>query len=385
MRCYQLVLVAGVVSDVTRFRYLNRSPNGCSVGGTIRSIKKMSTLELQIVSDDEQLSTETKSEVIKGYSSVSQRVSDLIAEAESILTKDTTSDAVAVEARTCRIGLMRVRTETERIRKELLRPIDLHKKAISGAAAIITDAVSRRERQMDEIETAYEARKEAARAALHQERYNEIKAIVGGEKFPELDVTDFASKSKSEFTEMLAFYAKQVSDRVKIRAEEFRLAAEARLAEEARLEQIRAEEEARRAELARQAAEEAEKRKAMEAENAALRHQLEEANKAKEAAEAKIRAEEDAKKKAAAEALAVQRSLQEQKLREDQEKAAAERKAKLAPDRVKIIQFSEDVERYIMNYQVELATKEGQQLLSTARNTLRIYTKSVNQMADKLA
>lgn len=329
--------------------------------------------ELQIVNDEDHLPIEAKTEVIHGYSSVTSKVASLITTADAILLKDTNDDDVAKEARDCRIALMRIRTETERIRKDLVRPIDLHKKAISGAAAIITDVVSRKERAMSEIEDAYEQRKETQRKAIHQERLNAVLAITGDEHFTELSVIDFASKSKAEYAELLKYYTDAVATRRAEREEK------ARLEEQARLE-----EEARRAELAKKAAEEEEKRKAMEAENAALRKQLEEAQKAKEAAEAQIRAEEEAKKKAAAEALAEQRKIQEQKVREAQEKAAAERKAKLAPDREKLIKFSSDVDKFVMEYQTELTTKEGQSLLSTSRNTLRSYAKSISQMADKL-
>lgn len=341
--------------------------------------------ELQIVNDEDQLPSEAKTEVIHGYSAVTSKVAELIQTAEEILTKDTTSDDVAKEARECRISLMRARTETERIRKELIRPIELHKKAISGAAAIITDAVSRKERAMSDIEDAYEQRKEDQRRALHKDRLDAVLEVIGDEQFSELSVIDFASKSKAEYAELVSYYTDAVAARKAEREEKARLEEQARLEDEARREQQRLEDEARRAELAKKAAEEEEKRKAMEAENAALRQQLEEARKAKDAAESQIRAEEEAKKKAAAEALAVQRQLQEQKIREAQEKAAAERKAKLAPDREKLIKFSDDVEKFVMEYQTELTTKEGQQLLKSARSNLKGYATAVRQMADKLA
>lgn len=63
--------------------------------------------ELQIVNDEDQLPSEAKTEVIHGYSAVTSKVAELIQTAEEILTKDTTSDDVAKEARECRISYAR--------------------------------------------------------------------------------------------------------------------------------------------------------------------------------------------------------------------------------------------------------------------------------------
>ena len=324
---------------------------------------------------DKETPDDVSADVIMGYHKVTPRVGELVQQADDILTKDATSDVVAIEARTCRIDLMRIRTETERTRKELLKPLDLRRKAISGAAAIITDVVAQREARLSVIEQAAEDRKEQRRRALHDARYAELAEIVAGDALTAYALVDLGSKSRSEFADILnaarTIAAEIEAKRLADEAEAKRLADEAeakRLADEAEAARVEAQ---RKAELealqAAQAAEE-EKRIAAEAENAALRAQLAEI-------EQKANAEAAAKRiKDEAEAAEKKRALDEQ-LRIERERIAAEQALAVAPDREKLTAFIDSLAKLAPP---EMTTKSGK---TTATCLVGILTKARKDMA----
>jgi hypothetical protein len=335
---------------------------------------------------DKETPTDVSTDVITGYSTITQRVSNLVEQADEILLKDPQSDVVAAEARTCRLDLMRVRTDTERLRKQLLQPIDLRRKAISGAAAIITDAVAQREAKLSTIEQAAEDRKEQRRKALHDARYAELAAIVSGDALAAYALVDLGSKSKNEFTDILnaarTIAAEIEAKRIADEAEAKRLADEAeakRLTDEAEAKRLTDEAEAKRladeaqrkAELEAQAAAAKEadaKRAAAEAENAALRAKIEEM-------ERKANAEAEAKRvKAEAEAAEKKRALDEQ-LRIERERIAAEQALAVAPDREKLTAFIDSLAGLAPP---EMATKSGK---TAATCLVGILTKARKDMA----
>jgi hypothetical protein len=326
---------------------------------------------------DKETPTDVSTDVITGYSTITQRVSNLVEQADEILLKDPQSDVVAAEARTCRLDLMRVRTDTERLRKQLLQPIDLRRKAISGAAAIITDAVAQREAKLSTIEQAAEDRKEQRRKALHDARYAELAAIVSGDALAAYALVDLGSKSKNEFTDILnaarTIAAEIEAKRIADEAEAKRLADEAeakRLTDEAEAKRL-ADEAQRKAELEAQAAAAKEadaKRAAAEAENAALRAKIEEM-------ERKANAEAEAKRvKAEAEAAEKKRALDEQ-LRIERERIAAEQALAVAPDREKLTAFIDSLAGLAPP---EMATKSGK---TAATCLVGILTKARKDMA----
>jgi hypothetical protein len=307
-----------------------------------------------ITINDPEIPLEITQDVVGSFGDLASRFSTIMDDAASVLRKNPDSDEVATEARACRLQMVRVRTDTERKRKELLKPIDLRRKAINGAAAIFQDRAAIVEGQLRPIEDAAEARKEAKRKELHESRLAKISELLSDESLIPYTLMDLGDKSNKEFEDILTSAKELHSFLAAKREEEERAAAEAqrlleeaeaqRQAEEAEAARVRAEQEAQRqaeeAEAARVRAEQEAQRQAeleeakrvaaeREAENAKLREQLEasqrEEREAREAEAARVRAEQEANRL---------RELE----RQAQEVAAA-KEAALAPDREKLLVF----------------------------------------------
>jgi hypothetical protein len=220
-----------------------------------------------------------------------------------IAATDTVTPALA---RDFRLAMVKVRTGSDKKRKDLKADSLLRGKAIDGMHAMIEMEASAVERAMDEIEKAAE-RAEAARIAkLREDRLATLRPFV----------TDPSAYAVEKMTD--AAFAE--------------LAESSRLAYEAR-ERARIESEAKakaHAEADRKAAEEAAaaRLEAAKAEAAARakREAEEAAAKAAAAAEAKALAEKHAAAKAAADALAAA-AKREAEAKAATERAEAERKA----------------------------------------------------------
>jgi hypothetical protein len=307
------------------------------MGNHVAQLSKNMSHELQILDKHTDVTPDIQQSVLTGYSEVSQKVAELISKADDILKKDPQLDEVAAEARECRIALMRTRTETERTRKSLLRPIDTYRKAISGAAAIITDEVSRRESKLEQIEQMFEERKKEANRLIHEERLAQLKEIFGDEdmsRYPE-DL-DLSTKSRREFDEMKAMAISQ-AEKIRDAREKARLEEEQRQREleEARQEaaRLRAEQEEReaalKAELALREAELDRQKAEMAEQQRILNEKLAEAENARREAEQKAAAEKAEKEREQREAL--------EKKRQEMIEAAAEKlRASVAPDKEKL-------------------------------------------------
>jgi hypothetical protein len=342
-------------------------------------------MNAEIVITDPEIPTEITKDVVGSFSDLAARLNETLTEAANVLRKNPDSDDVAVEARQCRLQMVRVRTDTERKRKELLRPIDLRRKAINGAAAIFEDRASQVEAKLRPIEDAADARKEAKRKALHDDRLAQISALLEGESLTPYTLMDLGSKSNKEFEDILGS-AKELAESILIKkqeaeraAEEARIAAEEaeakRQAEEAEAKRIAAEQEAQRqAEL-----EEAKRIAAeREAENAKLRAQLEasqrkerEEREAREAEAARVRTEQEAERRRVAEVEAAA--------------ALAAKQAALAPDREKLTAFIAVVSKALVDgVPTELATASGKSTLTTIQLLLEKAVKTSQEVISSM-
>jgi len=310
-----------------------------------------------ITINDPEIPLEITQDVVGSFGDLASRFSTIMDDAASVLRKNPDSDEVAAEARACRLQMVRVRTDTERKRKELLKPIDLRRKAINGAAAIFQDRAAIVEGQLRPIEDAAEARKEAKRKELHESRLAKISELLSDESLIPYTLMDLGDKSNKEFEDILTSAKELHSFLAAKREEEERAAAEAqrlleeaeaqRQAEEAEAARIRAEQEAQRqaeeAEAARVRAEQEAQRQAeleeakrvaaeREAENAKLREQL-------EASQRKDREEREAREAEAARVRAEQEANRLRELERQAQEVAAAKEAALAPDREKLLVF----------------------------------------------
>ena len=351
-----------------------------------------------IAINDPEIPREITQDVVGSFGDLASRFSVIMDDAASVLRKNPDSDEVATEARTCRLQMVRVRTDTERKRKELLKPIDLRRKAINGAAAIFQDRAAIVEEQLRPIEEAAEARKEAKRKELHESRFNQISELLSGEHLVPYTFMDLGGKSNKEFDDILASAKEFLLILAAKREEEERAAAEfQRLAEEA--EALRQAEEAEAArvragqEAQRQAEHEEAKRLAAEreAENAKLREQLEalqrkdrEEREAREAEAARVRAklreqlealqrkDREDREAREAEAARVRAEQEANRLRELErlaKEAAAAKEAVLAPDREKLLVFLNGLKE-VVTVPDNMVTPSGKSMALTVQKVL---------------
>jgi hypothetical protein len=351
------------------------------MGNHAAQLSKNMSHELQILDKHTDVTPDIQQSVLTGYSEVSQKVAELISKADDILKKDPQLDEVAAEARECRIALMRTRTETERTRKSLLRPIDTYRKAISGAAAIITDEVSRRESKLEQIEQMFEERKKEANRLIHEERLAQLKEIFGDEDMSRYADIDLSTKSRREFDELKAIAIRQVEE-IRDAREKARLEEEQRQREleEARQEaaRLRAEQEEReaalKAELALREAELDRQKAEMAEQQRILNEKLAEAENARREAEQKAAAEKAEKEREQREAL--------EKKRQEMIEAAAEKlRASVAPDKEKLHAYLNALKAVPAP---ELTSKSGIALGSKINTSFSNFVTSSTSLVDVL-
>lgn len=266
------------------------------------------------------------------------------------------------EAREIRLAMVKVRTGSDKTRKELKADSLLRGKAIDGLHAMIELDATAIEKQMEDIEKAAE-RAEAARiAALRDERLATLRPYVADPSvyqvermtetaFAELvDSSRIAHESRERArieAENAAAAAKEAERLAAIEAERKRqeeLAA-AKAEAEAMRKKAAAEAEARRVADEKSRAE----RAAIEAKAAAERKAFEEvAAKERARVEAERAAERarmikiEAERKAEAEAKAAEQAIKDA---EDKERRLAAERAAAAPDAEKIARFAADIAR----------------------------------------
>lgn len=271
---------------------------------------------------------------------------EIIVEAATAITEQ-----VAAKARRLRLDIVKVRTATEKVRKEQKEEYLRAGKAIDGVSNILKWAVTDKESKLEEIEKHFENLEKQRIEALQAERVEELYpyfsaagdcdlsgmaddvwvAYLTAKKKDHADKIEAERKAKEE-AEVRA--KAEAEERERIRSENERLkkeaeeaAAKAKIEAEARAKEDserKAKEETERKE--REAAAKKE-REEYEAKLRAEREKREIERKIAEEAEAKARAEADAKLKAEREATEAKLKAERQKAEAEAKKAADEKAA----------------------------------------------------------
>lgn len=217
-------------------------------------------------------------------------------------------------AKQMRLALVKVRTATDKTRKELKEESLLRGKAIDGMAALITLKCKENESRLETIEKAEERRLAAEKEELRQKRLSELEQVTDNPLlYPVADM------SENEFAELLA--AQKLAKQARLEAERVAAEAEEKRREAERLAEIRRQEEEKR-------------------ERERLESEIAEQRKQREAAEAQARAERAEREAAEKKRRELQDKIDAQERAETQRLAAekeAQRKAATAPDREKLV------------------------------------------------
>lgn len=324
-----------------------------------------------------------KQELTESFTPLLEKARELIKESESI-----TSPKLA---RVSRLQFVKLRGDSERMRKSRKEHHLLMSKAIDGAHAILVAAVKGHEQRMDDIEKAEERRIQAEVDARGAERFTQLNSLgvtvylpsqLGTMAQSDFDTVLADSKAlhdarmKREQEERDAQAKKELEEaqeRERIRAENERLKREAEEREkrEAEEKRKREEEEAERLRLKKidddriakekkdledkLEAERAEAKRKQDEADAAARKQKQEADallaeetrkrEAAEAAQQKQREELEANQRRATEAENNRRAEEQ---RRQQEADAAAEAALLAPDKTKLITIATAIRRTVL-------------------------------------
>lgn len=263
----------------------------------------------------------TKAEIILSkFSGFLDEARKWESEAKKIIITDASQKVEMAKARSARLALKNIRVNAENVRKELKENALREGKAIDGIANIIKAVIVPIEEHLEKQEKFVEMQIEAEKEKLNSERIVSLSQYIA-----DVSMYNLKDMSVAGFNELLS---------------------NAKLAHDARVEaEKKAEAERLSQEKAKQ--EEYERNKA---EVERLKKEAEE--KAKE--QAKLKAEQDKKLKAEQEArekleaeLKSKKVAEEKSKKEAEEKAKAEAEAKrqseLAPDKDKLISFSEQI------------------------------------------
>jgi hypothetical protein len=304
------------------------------------------------------------------------------------ITVENENDTVNMKlANTIRLGVRQVRLEAEKIfdakRAEVQQQMLSYKTEdtlwlkAKQTMQILTKEIEENARWKEETRLRFEAEQKELKV---QQRMFRISKVA-----PEIQRSEFENMNDETFELFYETLEKAYNDRIEAerKAEEERIArekAEAEAREKMRIENERLKKEA----------EEKEKQLAEERAKAeAERKRIEEAaRKEREEAERKLKAEREAARIAAEKAKAEKEKLEaelrakaEAEEKERKEKAEAERKAKNAPDKTKLIELATKIEN--LNFP-EIKSEEAKIILSDAKTLLSKVTIFIREKANSL-
>jgi len=297
--------------------------------------------------------------------------SEVTSEAEKEITKD-----VTIKAKRLRIDIGRVRIETGKLKDKQKEYIKLEDRAIMGVHNVLVWAVKEKEDKLKDIENFFEIQEQKRLEKLQTERVNKLMKYVEDAEERNLsgmdsDVWDayFAAKKK-EYNDQIAAEKQAEIDRIaKDRAE-----TEKR--ERIRKDNIRLQKEAeakakqREKEIAKEEAE----RKVIE----------EKARKEREANEAILEAEREAKAKLEEELIAkaeAERKVNERIEAEEKAQKEADRKAKAAPDKAKLIELAKSIDHLSFP---GVKSENAQRILITTRELLNKVSNFIREKTSKI-
>jgi len=272
-------------------------------------------------------------------------------------------------AREARLALKEIRVNADKKRKELKEDSLRYGKAVQGVYNVIEYLIVPIEKHLEEQEKFAEIQESKRKDELKEARQKELEPY---QEF--IPFVDLREMSEEDYNKLLSGAKLQLEQKLESerKIEQERIAKEKAEAEE------RARIEAENKKL-KQEAEERERKEQAEAKLRAEQEakRLEAEKREREAYEAKIKAEQEAKAKLEAELKA----KQEAEAKVQRQKELAEKKAKLAPDKDKLIALAENL------LSIQMPAVENEEALKVLQSTQELLLKTSNyikQQAEKL-
>lgn len=331
--------------------------------------KTVEASELIVVAQESGLDENKVQSLLSKFGESFKAAQHIAGEVKSIVVTDENQLEEMKTAREARLELKNIRVAVEHTRKELKEQSLREGKAIDGMANIIKALVIPIEEHLEKQEKFAENLAKARQQKLETERLEILLGLTDDPYMYKYDVMDSTSfdklvaSLKREKAELEAAARKAEAERI---AEEKRLREEQ---EETRKEneRLKAEAEKREAEIEAERKVEAEKQAKIDAENQLkIRQEREKA----EAERQKVEALE-AEKKARDELEARKKAEQEE----------AERKALLAPDKSKLLEFANQIDSIQLP---NVQNREAGKLLDETQDFLTRISKNLRNKAKEL-
>lgn len=330
-------------------------------------------LPAEVAQIAQNVSVEKRNEVQSVLNHVFNGVSKMREQLETVVVQDENDKTNMKLANTIRLGVRQVRLDAEKTfdakRAEVQAQMLSYKTEdqlwlkAKQTMQILTKEIEENARWKEETKQRYEAEQKELKV---QQRIVKVSKVA-----PEMARTEFENMSDETFEMFFAGIEKAYTDKIEAekKAEQERI--EKEKAEIAERERIRKENERLKAEAERKEKQLADERAKAEAE----RKKIEEAaKKEREESERKLKAEQEKARieaeKAAAEKAKLEAELKAEADRKENErkaKEAAEKKAKNAPDKIKLIELAAQIDGLNMP---EIKGEEAQKILADVKTLL---------------
>lgn len=276
--------------------------------------------------------------------------------AKTLTVTDATQVVEMKMAREARLFLKNKRVEVEKKRKELKENLILEGRVIDGIASVLTALIEPTEKYLEEQEKYAEIKEAERRAQLQADRETALKPYNVQTQFYKL-----GDMSEAEFQRFLeaSKIAHQQQQEAQAKAEQERIEAQ---------QKAEAEREAQRIENER-LKKEAEEREA----------ELKKAREAQAQAELKAKAEAAERQSIEAQQKAEKERIERERIAQQKAQAEAERKAKRAPDKVKMEAFAQKIADLESDY--TFTSDDAKTLYSHIRNELSKLSERVKHTA----
>lgn len=332
--------------------------------------KNLVVLPQEVAQIAENVSLEKRNEVQSVLNSVFNGVSKMREQLDGVIVADANDKVNMKLANTIRLGVRQVRLEAEKTfdakRAEVQQQMLSYKTEDSlwlkakQTMQILTKEIEENARWKEETKARFEAEQKELKV---QQRMMQVAKVA-----PEMARNEFENMSDETFEIFYADIEKSYNDKIEAekKAEEERIAKEKADAEERERmrienERLKAESEAKEKQLAEERAKAEAERKEIE----------EKAKKEREEAERTLKAEQEKARieaeKAKAEKDKLEAELKAESDRKEAERKAkevAERKAKNAPDKDKLLEIARNLDNIAFP---EINSEEGQKILSDVK------------------
>jgi hypothetical protein len=288
--------------------------------------------ELQVILKEQNVIGDNAKALIEAFGAPFTEAGDIILTYKDIEVTDESQKEVIAEAKEKRLALKRIRTGVENKRKELKEDSLRTGKAIDNVARYIKETIQPAEEYLELQEKFVEIQQAKKAAEVKRERTEKLLKYTD-----ELSLYNIDSLDDEQFEMLLGKVKKEHDDKVAAEKAEAERIEKERIEKEAEDKRIREENERLKKEAEKREIELAKERKIEQDRLAALEA---ERQKEREAEQAKLN-EERAKREAIE---AEKREIEQAELKKKQEAEELERQALLAPDKEKLVQFSQAIE-----------------------------------------